>query len=65
MTDSQRAELTRLRTLIDLERQEERRLHLEVIQAMPLVQRVAKGYSWYPLQVTKEGYGIGDRKSVV
>ena len=65
MTDPQTAELTRLRHLIDLERQEERRLHLEVIQAMPLVQRVAKGYSWYPLQVTKEGYGIGERPFVV
>ena len=65
MTDSQTAELARLRQLIDLERQEERRLHLEVIQAMPLVQRVAKGYSWYPLQVIKEGYGIGERPFVV
>ena len=65
MTDPQTAELTRLRQLIDLERQEERRLHLEVIQAMPLVQRVAKGYSWYPLQVVKEGYGIGERPFVV
>ena len=65
MTDPQTAELARLRQLIDLERQEERRLHLEVIQAMPLVQRVAKGYSWYPLQVIKEGYGIGERPFVV
>ena len=65
MTDPQQTEITHLRQLIDLERQEERRLHLEVIQAMPLVQRVQKGYSWYPLQVTKEGYGIGERPFVV
>jgi len=31
---------------------------------MPLVKRVAKGYSWYPLQVTETGYGIGGRPTV-
>ncbi|CAH1001842.1 hypothetical protein LEM8419_02750 [Neolewinella maritima] len=65
MTDTQTTQLTHLRHLIDLERQEERRLHLDIIQAMPLVQRVAKGYCWYPLQVTKQGYGIGERPFVV
>lgn len=64
MTDEQQAELTHLRQLIDLERQEERRLHLEIIQAMPLVQRVEKGYCWYPLQVVAQGYGIGERPFV-
>ena len=64
MTDAQKAELTHLRHLIQLERDEERRLHLEVIQAMPLVKRVKKGYSWYPLQVTESGYGIGGRPVV-
>ena len=64
MTDPQKAELTHLRHLIQLERDEERRLHLEVIQAMPLVQRVKKGFSWYPLQVTESGYGIGGRPEV-
>ncbi|MBB4080565.1 DNA polymerase III delta prime subunit [Lewinella aquimaris] len=65
MTDQQRAELTQLRSLIDLERQEERRLHLEIIQAMPLVQRVEKGYCWYNLQVTKSDYGLAGRPFVV
>ncbi|WP_116106399.1 AAA domain-containing protein [Lewinella sp. IMCC34191] len=65
MTDKQQAEISRLRELIDLERQEERRLHLEVIQAMPLVQRVEKGYSWYPLQVIESDYGIGERPYVI
>ena len=65
MTDSQRAELAHLRELVDLERQEERRLHLEIIQAMPLPQRVRKGYSWYNLQVSKQGWGIGERPFVV
>jgi superfamily I DNA and/or RNA helicase len=65
MTESQTTELTHLRHLIDLERQEERRLHLEVIQATPLVQRVEKGYSWYPLQVVQADFGIGGRPFVV
>ena len=64
MTDAQKAYLTHQRHLVQLEREEERRLHLEVIQAMPLVKRVAKGYSWYPLQVTETGYGIGGRPTV-
>ena len=42
--------------LVQLERAEERRLHLEVIQAMPLVKRVKKGYSWYPLRVMTDEY---------
>ncbi|MGB3799858.1 MAG: AAA domain-containing protein [Lewinella sp.] len=65
MTDEQTTEIARLRELIDLERKEERRLHLEVIQAMPLVQRVEKGYSWYPLQVVESDYGIGERPYVI
>lgn len=64
MTDAQKAYLSHQRELVQLEREEERRLHLEVIQAMPLVKRVAKGYSWYPLQVTETGYGIGGRPTV-
>ena len=64
MTDQQKTYLTHQRHLVQLEREEERRLHLEVIQAMPLVKRVQKGYSWYPLQVTETGYGIGGRPTV-
>ncbi|MEM9929751.1 MAG: AAA domain-containing protein [Bacteroidota bacterium] len=64
MTDQQKSYFTHQRHLVQLEREEERRLHLEIIQAMPLVKRVAKGYSWYPLQVTETGYGIGGRPTV-
>ena len=64
LTEHQLAELAHLRHLVQLERDEERRLHLEVIQAMPLTERVKKGYSWYPLQVTESGYGTGGRPVV-
>jgi superfamily I DNA and/or RNA helicase len=64
LTDAQKTYLTHQRLLVQLEREEERKLHLDVIQAMPLVKRVAKGYSWYPLQVTETGFGIGGRPVV-
>ena len=65
MTDAQQREIAELRSLTDTERQEERRLHLEIIQAMPLTRRVEKGYSWYPLQVVESDYGIGERPYVI
>lgn len=64
LLDSQKAELTHLRQLVQLERKEERRLHLEVIQAMPLPKRVSKGFSWHPLQVSETAYAIGGRPMV-
>ncbi|PHI19708.1 AAA family ATPase [Lewinellaceae bacterium SD302] len=54
-----------LRDLVQLEREEERRMHLEVIQRLPLVQRIAKGYSWYPISVVKFGHGIGERPFIL
>ncbi|MEL6142215.1 MAG: AAA domain-containing protein, partial [Bacteroidota bacterium] len=65
MTDQQAAELQHLRDLVQLEREEERRLHLEVIQRLPLPKRIEKGYSWYPLEVEKSGHGVGERPFVV
>jgi ATP-dependent RNA/DNA helicase IGHMBP2 len=64
LTDEQQKSLTHLRELVQQERAEERKLHLEIIQAMPLKKRVEKGYSWYPLQVIQSGYGIGGRPTV-
>lgn len=39
-------------------------MHLEVIQRLPLMQRIEKGYSWYPVMVGKFGHGIGERPFV-
>lgn len=64
LTDEQQKALTHLRELVQQERAEERKLHLDIIQAMPLTKRVTKGYSWYPLQVIQSGYGIGGRPTV-
>lgn len=65
MQNEQRAQLAHLRDLVQLEREEERRLHLEVIQRLPLAQRIAKGFSWYPLEVLKHGFSIGERAFIV
>ncbi|MEM6395760.1 MAG: AAA domain-containing protein [Bacteroidota bacterium] len=65
MDKNQLKELEHLRKLVELERQEERKLFLEVIQKMPLRKRVDKGWSWYPLQVVKRGYSVGERPYVI
>lgn len=65
MNEQQAAQLSHLRDLVQLEREEERKLHLEVIQRLPLIQRIEKGYSWYPVQVTNTGYSVGARPFVI
>ncbi|MEM8585308.1 MAG: AAA domain-containing protein [Bacteroidota bacterium] len=65
MQSKQLKELEHLRKLVELERQEERKLFLEVIQKLPLRKRVQKGWSWYPLQMVKKGYTIGERPFVI
>ncbi len=65
MDKKQQEALQALRDLVQLEREEERRLHLEVIQRLPLAQRLEKGFSWYPVQIEKTGYSVGARPFVV
>ncbi len=65
MEEKQKEELQALRNLVQLEREEERRQHLEVIQKLPLQQRIEKGFSWYPVSIEKSGYSIGARPFVI
>lgn len=65
MEEKQKEELQALRDLVQLEREEERKQHLEVIQKLPLQQRIEKGFSWYPVSVEKNGYSIGARPFVL
>lgn len=65
MEEKQKKELQALRDLVQLEREEERKQHLEVIQRLPLQQRIDKGFSWYPVSVEKSGYSVGARPFVV
>lgn len=53
-----------LEDLLRLEKEEDLRQYKELIQDLPLAERRKKGVSWYPLNVTKIGYTIGDRAFV-
>ncbi|MGB3547946.1 MAG: AAA domain-containing protein [Saprospiraceae bacterium] len=64
MTEVQQIHLEHLRNLVAVERAAERQLHIETIQQLPLNVRVEKGYTWYPLQLARSGFGIGGRPYV-
>ena len=53
-----------LEELLQLEKEEDLRQYKELIQNLPLAERRKKGVSWYPLEVVKTGYTIGDRAFV-
>ena len=53
-----------LEELLRLEKEEDLRQYKELIQNLPLAERRKKGVSWYPLQVVKTGFTIGDRAFV-
>lgn len=53
-----------LEELLQLEKEEDLRQYKELIQNLPLAERRKKGVSWYPLEVVKMGYTIGDRAFV-
>ena len=36
-----------------------------MVQSLPMELRISKGYCWYPLQVLKSGYTIGDRAFIL
>lgn len=51
--------------LIKQEREAEYEYFKAMVQSLPMEQRIVKGYCWYPLQVLKSGYTIGDRAFVL
>jgi superfamily I DNA and/or RNA helicase len=64
MTDIQET-LAHLRQLVQLEKEEDLEQHRQKVQRLPLDKRVAEGYSWYPVHVSKTGYALGDRAYVI
>ena len=50
---------------LQVEREEDFNAYKELIQSVPLLQRKALGYSWYPVEIVKTGYAIGDRAFVI
>lgn len=59
------AHLEHLRHLVAWEKEEEFEQHRQKILQLPLDERIEEGYSWYPVQVAKSGYTIGDRAYVI
>lgn len=58
-------ELQRLRSLLDLEREAERKTFEELLLQTPLAKRVEKGATWYPLDIEKQGWSLGDHPYVI
>lgn len=58
-------ELNALLRLLQIEKEEDFEQHKRQIQRLPLEERVKEGYSWYPVQVVKTGYALGDRAYVI
>lgn len=60
-TDTRTEYIHTLRELLQLEKSEDFEQHRNLIQRLSLEEKVKEGYCWYPLQVIKTGYAIGNR----
>lgn len=58
-------ELTELKALLQLEKEEDFEQFKALVQSLPLEKRREKGLSWHPVEVLKMGYSIGDRAFVI
>ncbi|MFZ4543286.1 MAG: AAA domain-containing protein [Saprospiraceae bacterium] len=57
--------LEKILEALKTEREEDFLQFKEMIQSVPLAERIELGYSWYPIKVEKAGYAIGDRAFVI
>ena len=46
--------------LLAIEKQEEITMNKQFIATSSVNERVKKGFSWYPLEIKEEGYGLGE-----
>ena len=53
--------LEKLRRLIESERQAEIAAYQETVKETPLLERRNKGICWYPVQITREEIGLGEK----
>lgn len=65
MSAKTKAYYAHLLELLRQEREEDYRLFLQTVRATPLAERVAQGYSWYPLRVVQTGFALGERAYVL
>lgn len=64
MTDIQN-ELKELSRLLQLEKQADLEQFKYRVERLSMEERRAQGFSWYPLQITKQGYTYGERAFVI
>jgi ATP-dependent RNA/DNA helicase IGHMBP2 len=57
--------LEKILVALEKEREEDFLQFKEMIQSVPLPERIELGYSWYPVKVERAGYAIGDRAYVI
>ncbi len=57
--------LNHLKTLVELEKQEELKFFQDEVLNTPIKERIANGFTWYPLEVIKSGYTYGERAFVI
>ncbi len=57
--------LERILSALKTEREEDFLQFKEMIQSVPLQERIELGYSWYPIKVERAGFAIGDRAFVI
>jgi ATP-dependent RNA/DNA helicase IGHMBP2 len=56
---------TQLFDLLRQEREEDQRAFLKSVRERPLADRVAEGYTWYPLNVLQTGFALGEKAYIV
>ncbi|MBX2872850.1 MAG: IGHMBP2 family helicase [Saprospiraceae bacterium] len=59
-----RQELDALSELLAKEKQEDFEQHRQKVMSLPLEERIKRGYSWYPVVVSRSGYALGERAFV-
>ena len=64
MTESN-TELQQLAEILKLEKETDFEQFRALVQRLSLPERVAEGYSWYPVEVVKSGYTYGERAFVI
>ncbi len=63
--EEQLKEFDTLLKLLQLEREADFEEFKKMIQHLPLEQKIAKGFCWHPINITKSGHTVGDRAFVI
>ena len=58
-------QIEELEKLLQLEKEADLEEFKSMIQKLPLKERQAKGFSWYPVRLVKKGYTFGDRAFIL